>query len=230
MAEARKVFPMNAFVSYLKGVDKEGNKKAVAEMVGFMAGMEIDAELAPFAAALAKAWIYEQHPELVRMSSGELGSTAQNVSVSVLPPDVVAEISAIFAKLAETKKANEEMSAKLATVEKELAEKTAILKDVEVRCKAAEEKAKKLEASMKDEGEKVIVASEAKVTEYIGKVDELLKMIEDVKKHGVVTVAAGGAAPAGGEAAAGGTGEPVVGGEPSSDFGFGSDAFATDKW
>ena len=65
---------MNAFVSYLKGVDKEGNKKAVAEMVGYMAGMEIDAELAPFAAALAKAWIYEQHPELstVRMSSGEL--------------------------------------------------------------------------------------------------------------------------------------------------------------
>jgi hypothetical protein len=53
-------------------------------------------------------------------------------------------------------------------------------------------------------------------------------MIEDVKKHGVVTVAAGGAAPAG-EAAAG-TGEPVVGGEPSSDFGFGSDAFASDKW
>ena len=142
--------------------------------------------------------------------------------------DVVAEISAIFAKLAETKKANEEMSAKLATVEKELAEKTAILKDVEVRCKAAEDKAKKLEASMKDEGEKVIVASEAKVTEYIGKVDELLKMIEDVKKHGVVTVSGGGgggAAPA----AAGGSG-PDAGGEPSSDFGFGSDAFATDKW
>ena len=89
--------------------------------------------------------------------------------------------------------------------------------------------AKKLEASMKDEGEKVIVASEAKVTEYIGKVDELLKMIEDVKKHGVVTVAAGGAAPAG-DGAAAGSGEPAVGGEPSSDFGFGSDAFATDKW
>jgi hypothetical protein len=219
---------MNAFVSYLKGVDKEGNKKAVADMVGYMAGMEIDPELAPFAAALGKAWIYEQHPELVRMSSGELASAAQNVSVSVLPPDVVAEISAIFAKLAETKKANEEMAAKLEKVEKELAEKTAILKDTEVRCKVAEDKAGKLEASLKDEGEKVIVASEAKVTEYIGKVDELLKMIEDVKKHGVVTVAAGGAAPAGG--ATSGSGEPEVGGEPSSDFGFGSDAFATDKW
>jgi len=228
MAEARKVFPMNAFVSYLKGVDKEGNKKAVAEMVGYMAGMEIDAELAPFAAALAKAWIYEQHPELVRMSSGELSSSAQNVSVSIMPPDVVAEVNAIFAKLTETKKANEELAAKLEKVEAELAEKTAILKDVEVRCKAAEDKAGKLEASMKDEGEKVIVASEAKVTEYIGKVDELLKMIEDVKKHGVVTVSGGGAA-AGGEASSG-SGEPEVGGEPSSDFGFGSDAFATDKW
>ncbi len=227
MAEARKVFPMNSFVSYLKGIDKEGNKKAVAEMVGFMAGMEIDPELAPFAAALAKAWIYEQHPELVRMSSGELGAAAQNVSVAVLPPDVVAEVNAIFVKLADSKKTMEEQAAKLAKVEKELAEKTAILKDVEVRMKAAEDKAKRLEASSKDEGEKLIVASQTKVQEYIGKVDELLKMIEDVKKHGVVTVAAGGAAPAG---EAGGTGEPVVGGEPSSDFGFGSDAFATDKW
>jgi len=227
MAEARKVFPMNAFVSYLKGIDKEGNKKAVAEMVGFMAGMEIDAELAPFAAALAKAWIYEQHPELVRMSGSELGSTAQNVSVAILPPDVVAEVNAIFAKLTEYKKSNDELSTKLETTEKELAEKTAILKDVEVRMKAAEDKAKRLEASSKDEGEKVIVASETKVVEYIAKVDELLKMIEDVKKNGVVTVSSG-AAPAGGAAA--GTGEPVVGGEPSSDFGFGSDAFATDKW
>ena len=228
MAEARKVFPMNTFVSYLKGIDKEGNKKGVAEMVGFMSGMEIDAELAPFAAALAKAWIYEQHPELVRMSSGEMGATAQNVSVAVLPPDVVAEVSAIFAKLTDSKKTIDAQAAKLATVEKELAEKTAILKDVEVRMKAAEDKANRLEASAQGAGEKVIVASEAKVVEYIGKVDELLKLIEDVKKHGVVTVSGGGAAAAG--EAAGGSGEPDVGGTPSSDFGFGSDAFATDKW
>ena len=127
MAEARKVFPMNTFVSYLKGIDKEGNKKGVAEMVGFMSGMEIDAELAPFAAALAKAWIYEQHPELVRMSSGELGATAQNVSVAVLPPDVVAEVNAIFAKLTESKKTIDAQAAKLATVEKELAEMKELL-------------------------------------------------------------------------------------------------------
>ena len=151
MAEARKVFPMNAFVSYLKGTDKEGNKKSVAEMVGFMTGMEIDAELAPFAAALAKAWVYEQHPELVRMSSGELGATAQNVSVAVLPPDVVAEVNAIFAKLTDSKKTIDEQAAKLAKVEAELAEKTAILKDVEVRANAAEDKAKRLEESAKED-------------------------------------------------------------------------------
>lgn len=187
----------------------------------------IDAELAPFAAALAKSWIYEQHPELVRMSGGELGGSAQNVSVAVLPPDVVAEVSAIFSSLAVSKKTIAEQSAKLAKLEKELAEKTAILKDVDVRLKAAEDKAKRLEASAKDEGEKLIVASADKVQEYIGKVDELLKMIEDVKKHGVVTVAAGGAAPAG-EASA--SGAPEAGGEPAADFGFGSDIFATDKW
>jgi len=227
MAEARKVFPMNTFVSYLKGVDKEGNKKSVVELVGYMTQAEIDEELAPFAAALAKAWIYEQHPELVKMTSGDLAAQGQNVSVAILPPDVTAEVNALFAKLSADKKTICEQAAKLEKVEKELAEKTAILKDTDTRMKAAETKVKSLEASLQSQGEKLIVASEAKVTEYIGKVDELLKMIEDVKKHGVVTVSGGGG---GAAPAAGGTGTPDVGGEPSSDFGFGSDAFATDKW
>ena len=227
MAEARKVFPMNTFVSYLKGVDKEGNKKSVVELVGYMTQSEIDEELAPFAAALAKAWIYEQHPELVKMTSGDLAAQGQNVSVAILPPDVTAEVNTLFAKLAADKKTICEQAAKLEKVEKELAEKTAILKDTDTRMKAAETKVKSLEASLQSQGEKLIVASEAKVTEYIGKVDELLKMIEDVKKHGVVTVSGGGGGAA--PAAAGGAG-PDAGGEPSSDFGFGSDAFATDKW
>jgi len=202
MAEARKVFPMNTFVSYLKGVDKEGNKKGVVEMVGYMTQAEIDEELAPFAAALAKAWIYEQHPELVKMTSGDLAAQGQNVSVAILPPDVTAEVNTLFAKLAADKKTICEQAAKLEKVEKELAEKTAILKDTDTRMKAAETKVKSLEASLQSAGDKVIVASEAKVVEYIGKVDELLKMIEDVKKHGVVTVSGGGAAPAAGGGAA----------------------------
>ncbi|WP_027182980.1 hypothetical protein [Desulfovibrio inopinatus] len=223
MSEDRKVFPMNAFVSYLKGSGKGAD---VTDIVGFMTTKEIDDEFAPFAAALAKAWIYEQHPELVKMAAGELADQGQNVSLSVLPADTLDEVNAIFDKLAGYKATINDLTEKLAKAEKELAEKTAILADTDTRCKAAEAKATALEASAKDEGEKVIVASEAKVTEYIGKVDELLKMIEDVKKHGVVTVAAGGAAPAGGAAA----GAPETGGEPAADFGFGSDPFSEDDW
>ncbi len=222
MSEDRKVFPMNAFVSYLKG---SGKGAAVTDMVGFMTSKEIDEDFAPFAAALAKAWIYEQHPELVKMAAGELAEQGQNVSLSVLPAETLDEVNAIFDKLACYKASVNDLTEKLAKAEKELAEKTAILADTDTRCKAAEAKATALEASAKDAGEKVIVASEAKVTEYIGKVDELLKMIEDVKKHGVVTVASG-AAPAGGAAA----GAPETGGAPAADFGFGSDPFSEDDW
>jgi len=222
MAQERKVFPMHTFVSYLKGIDREGNKQGVADMVGFMTGHPVDAELAPFAAALAKAWIYEQHPDLARMGSSELGDSAQNVSVTVLPPDVAAEVAGIFDKLTASKKTIAEQAARLAVVEKALAEKTAILNDVEVRLKAADDKVKRLEASAKDEGEKLVIASAAKVEDYIGKVDELLKLIEDVKKHGVVTVAASGQ-----PAAASGE---TPSGEPADEFGLGGDIFASDKW
>ena len=216
MAEARKVFPMNTFMSYLKGTDKEGQKKGVTDLVGYMLQSEVDEEFAPFAGALAKAWIYEQHPEVIKMSVAELGASGNNVSVAVT----------MMARLAGYKKTITDQAAKLATVEAELAEKTAILKDAEARMKAAEAKAKTLEASMKDEGEKVIVASETKVTEYIAKVDELLKLIEDVKKHGVVTVASG----AGGAAApASGSGAPVDAG-PQPDFGFGGDPMSDSAW
>ncbi len=227
MAEARKVFPMNTFVSYIKGENKEAQKKEIVELVGYMADTEISEELAPFAAALAKAWIYEQHPELIKMSGAELGGQGQNVSVAVLPPDVVAEVKGIFDKLTESKAVIAEQADKLAKTEAELAEKTALLTDVETRMKTAEAKVASLEASMKDAGEELLVAPKAKVEEYIGKVDELLKQIEDVKKHGVVTVAAGapgegGAAPA--------AGAPEAGGEPEADFGFGSDPFSDDAW
>jgi hypothetical protein len=225
MAEA-KVFPMNTFVSFIKGVNKEAQKKEIVEVVGYMADMEINEELAPFASALAKAWIYEQHPELIKMDASALSAEGKNVSLPMLPADVIAEVKALFDNLTETKKTAAEQAVKLAKVESELKEKTAVLADVEARMKAAETKAASLEASMKDQGEKLIVASETKVTEYIGKVDELLKMIEDVKKHGVVTVSGGGA-PAGGAAPAG---APEAGGEPEADFGFGGDPFSGDSW
>jgi hypothetical protein len=226
MSDARKVFPMNTFVSYMKGVEAEGQKKGIVELVGYMTNKVIDEEFAPFAAALAKAWIYEQHPELASLSASAVASKADNVSVPVLPDTALSQVNAIFDKLAEYKTTVNAQAEKLTKVEAELAEKTAILKDVETRMKAAEAKVKMLESSAKDEGEKVMVASQAKVEEYIGKVDELLKLIEDVKKHGVVTVASGGA---GGGGAAPMADGPTDSG-PTDDFGFSSDAFNKSDW
>ena len=221
MAES-KVFPMNTFMSYLKGVDKEGQKKGVVELVSYMADTAVDEELAPFAAAIAKAWIYEQHPEVIRMSLAELGQAGKNVSVPKLPVDALAEVNALFAKLAEYKTTINAQAEELAKTKAALAEKTAILVDAEARMKAAEAKAKSYEESGKNEGEKLLVAPLGKVTEYIGKVEELLKLIEDVKKHGVVTVASGGAA-----AAAGGEAAPEA--APEASFGF-EDTFTKSDW
>jgi len=222
MAET-KVFPMNTFMSYLKGVDKEGQKKGVVELVSYMSDTVVDEELAPFAAAIAKAWIYEQHPEVIAMSAQQLSSTAKNVSVPKLPAETVSEIGSLFAKLAEYKTTMNAQAEKLAKVEAELAAKSASLTDVEAKLKAAEASVKRFEESSQKESEKLLVAPLSKVNEYIGKVDELLKMIEDVKKHGVVTVAAGGAAGAPGAPAAAAEAEPVV------DFGV-DDPFTKSDW
>ncbi|MFZ5425622.1 MAG: hypothetical protein ACOZEN_01500 [Thermodesulfobacteriota bacterium] len=218
-----KVFPMNTFMSYLKGVDKEGQKKGIVELVSYMADTVVDEELAPFAAAIAKAWIYEQHPEVIAMSAQQLSSTAKNVSVPKLPAETVAEIGALFAKLAEYKTTVNTQAEKLAKVEAELAAKSATLTDVEAKLKAAEASVKRFEESSQKESEKLLVAPLSKVNEYIGKVDELLKMIEDVKKHGVVTVAAGGVAAGGAPGAAAAEPEPVV------DFGV-EDTFTKSDW
>ena len=66
MSEARKTFPMSTFVSYIKGGE---SNNSVQELLGYMTQKDIDAEFEPFAAALAKAWIYEQHPELAKMKN-----------------------------------------------------------------------------------------------------------------------------------------------------------------
>ena len=219
MAET-KVFPMSTFMSYLKGMDKEGQKKGVVELVGYMADTVVDEELAPFAGAIAKAWIYEQHPEVIAMSAAQLEAAGKNVSVPKLPAKTMGEINALFTQLATYKTAAATQAEELLKVKAELAAKTATLIDVEAKLKAAEASVKRFEASSQQESEKLLVAPVAKVTEYIGKVEELLKLIEDVKKHGVVTVAAGGAPGAGGAAA-----EP----EPVVDFGV-EDSFTKSDW
>lgn len=223
MSEARKTFPMSTFVSYLKGGEIN---QGVKDLLAFMTQKDVNEEFEPFAAALAKAWIYEQHPELAKMKTGQVSGLGDNVSVGALPGDVMVTVESIFGKLAEYHQtitdqdaAIKELEAKCAGSEAKLAETEKAMAEYKGKCEA-------FEASATGEGDKVIVTSQAKVEEYIGKVDELLKMIEDVKKNGVVTVAAG-AAPAAGAASSDG---PVTGGEPEADFGFGSDPFGSDSW
>ncbi len=174
MAEARKVFPMQTFVSYLRG--KAGNyNQDVLELLSFVTQKQVDKELAPFASAMSKAWIYEQHPELARLGKEEVRELGENVSILSLPADVQEEVDALFDKIAEYKKTIEEQKAKLAEYE-------GIIEENKKKIAALESKVADYEAQMKDEGEKKIIASAAKVDEYIKKVDDLLAKIEEVKK------------------------------------------------
>ncbi|WP_027720405.1 hypothetical protein [Maridesulfovibrio zosterae] len=226
MSEARKTFPMSTFVSYIKGGE---SNNSVQELLGYMTQKDIDAEFEPFAAALAKAWIYEQHPELAKMKTGQVAGLGENVSVGALSGDVMVQVDAIFGKLADYRSTGAAQAAKIQELETKLAAAEGKLGETEKAMAEYKGKCEAFEASSKGEGDKVIVTSQEKVEEYIGKVDELLKMIEDVKKHGVVTVASGavaeGAAPAGDSA-----GAPATGGAPAEDFGFGSDPFSDEGW
>lgn len=207
MAEARKVFPIQTFVAYLRGKPGEYNQD-VLELLGFMTQKQVDKEVAPFASALSKAWIYEQHPDLTRLKREEVTELGENVSVLSLPADVQEEVDNIFSKLEEYNKTIQEQKDKIAQYEGQLEEN-------KKKLAALESKVQDYEAQMKDEGEKKIVASASKVDEYLQKVDDLLAKIEEVKKHGVVTVSGeGAAAPA---AAA----EKEKKKEPEPDFGFG---------
>jgi predicted RNase H-like nuclease (RuvC/YqgF family) len=213
MAEARKVFPMQTFVSYLRG--KAGNyNQEVLELLSFVTQKQVDKELAPFASAMSKAWIYEQHPELARLGKEEVRELGENVSILSLPADVQEEVNYLFDKIAEYKQTIEEQKAKIAEYE-------GILEENKKKIAALEAKVADYEAQMKEEGEKKIIASAAKVDEYIKKVDELLAKIEEVKKHGVVAVSSEGAAAAAEDSGAEATETKTS--EAKAEFGFGGD-------
>lgn len=231
MAEARKTFPMSTFAAYIKGVGKEGQKQNITELLAFMTGSDVDSEAEPFAAALAKAWIYEQHPELAKMAGGQVQALGDTVSVLELPEGVKTEVAAIFAKLGEYRKTIADQKGKIADLEKKLAETEGKLSETSKAMADFKGKYEALEASGKGAGEKVIIAAEEKVTALNAQLGDLAAEIEKAKS-GIIAILK--AAPtAGGVAAAGepaGAGAPEVGGEPSPDFGFGSDPFADSKW
>ncbi|TVM16898.1 hypothetical protein DPQ33_10850 [Oceanidesulfovibrio indonesiensis] len=216
MADARKIFSMSTFAAYIKGVNKEAQITNIKEMLEHLTGREISEDTLPFAEALGKAYVYEQHPELCKMKGKEVLNLGDNVSVTPMSAEAKAEADAVFARIEGYQKTLEEQSARIKELE---AAKT----EFETKAAALEKdlaeykgKVEAFEASAKGEGDKVIVTSQQTVEEYIGKVNELLEQIENVKKHGVVTVAAGegaAAAPAGGAEESGGV---------PDDFGFGA--------
>ncbi|WP_031481338.1 hypothetical protein [Maridesulfovibrio frigidus] len=227
MSEARKTFPMSTFVAYVKGGE---SNNSVQELLSYMTQKDIDAEFEPFAAALAKAWIYEQHPELAKMKTGQVAGLGENVSVGALPAEEMLKVDSIFTKLADSRDAITSQAATIAELEAKLAAAEGKLGVTEVAMAEYKGKCEAFEASGKGEGDAIIVTSQTKVEEYIGKVDELLALIEDVKKNGVVTVAAGAPAGAASDDGSKGAGAPETGGAPSDSFGFGSDPFGDDSW
>ena len=213
MAEARKAFSIDTFAEFLKGSPAQGYNHKVVDLLSHVTQKNVDEDFQLFAAALSKAWIYEQHPELTKLAGHELAKYGENVSMPPLPEDEMSVADAIFARLtgyrltiAEQAKTILDLEKRTAKLEKELAAASAKVAEFEKREKS---------------GEQRIVASKAKVDEYLNKLDDLLAKIEEVKKHGVVTVAGGGGAAGAAPTAESGGGD-AGSTDPQPDFGFGS--------
>ncbi|NJB68811.1 putative phage infection (PIP) family protein YhgE [Desulfobaculum xiamenense] len=218
MAESvdRKVFPMSTFAAYLTGEEYDANRSGIRELLGFMTGMSIDATSEPFAAAMAKAWIYEQNPELTGIK-GHADKFGSHVSVLPLPADTCDMLAKVVAQLQDVQAKNKEQASKISDLQKQLS-------DTQAKLKEASAKVTTYEAQL-GAGEKKLQVSEGQIDSYVGKVDSLLAKIEEVIKHGVVTTAAGAAGAAGEAAASGAADAGAVDspGEVSADFGFGTD-------
>ncbi|WP_029893569.1 hypothetical protein [Desulfohalovibrio reitneri] len=228
MAEARKTFPMSTFAAYIKGEGKEAQKQNIVELVSFMTGKDIDDEFYPFASALGKAWVYEQHPELAKMTAGQVQGLGDNVSMQELPDQEKTKADEIFSTLKEYRQRIDEQNEKIQQLESELAETKGKLGETEKAMADYKGKYEALEASGKGEGEKVFIAAEEKVTDLNNQITELAGEV-DKAKNSIIAILK--AAPTGeGGAPAAGTGAPEAGGEPEADFGFGGDPFGDSEW
>ncbi|WFS62507.1 hypothetical protein LF599_17915 [Pseudodesulfovibrio thermohalotolerans] len=215
MAEA-KVFPMNAFVSVLRG---EAADQTQLDMLAYITQAEtLDADVAPVAQALSKAWIYEQEPGLTSYAEGDISKLGSQVKIEALPEAEAVRAKAVLDILAGLKEENAALKAQVATLEaekKELADKIGPM----------EAKIKTIDAQNAAGEQKVSVASN-KLDEMTKKLNDLMAEVEKVKSQGVVVAGVAGeagAAEEGGMAAG-----PEVGGEPEADFGLGGDAFGGD--
>ncbi|MDR3640523.1 MAG: hypothetical protein P4L39_04295 [Humidesulfovibrio sp.] len=223
MAEA-KVFPMNTFVSCLKGAQAADGSQI--ELLSFLTQGEVDAEFAPIAAALSKAWIYEQEPQLAKAAAGDIAGLGEKVAIKPLPTAALAQAQAILTQMSELRAANATLSAQVEKLTKEASEKADEVKVLKAKLKPLEEQAAA--------GDVKLQVSNSKMDEHIKKLEQLMEEVAKVKAQGVVVAGVAGGAAAGDAAApaAGGdaSGAPSVGGEPEADFGLGSNPFADANW
>ncbi len=223
MAEA-KIFPMNTFVSCIKGATAAD--ASTIELLSFLTQNDVDAEFAPIAAALSKAWIYEQEPQLAKAAAGDISALGEKVAIKPLPDAALAQAQAIMTQMGELRAANAALSAQVEKLTADAAAKGDEVKALKAKLKPLEEQAA--------QGDVKLQVSNTKMDEHIKKLEQLMEEVAKVKAQGVVVAGvAGGAAagadagaPAGGDAA----GAPAVGGEPEADFGLGSNPFADANW
>ena len=218
MAEA-KVFPMNAFVSVLRG---EAADQAQLDMLAYITQAEtLDADVAPVAQALSKAWIYEQEPGLTKYAEGDIAKLGNQVKIEALPEAEATRAQAVLDILAALKAENAALKADVEKLTAEKAELAAKIGPMEAKIKTVD--------AANAAGEQQVSVATTKLNEMTSKLNELMAEVEKVKSQGVVVagVAGDGAAAAGGEAMSTG---PEVGGEPEADFGLGGDAFGGDNW
>ena len=220
MAEA-KVFPMNAFVSVLRG---EAADQTQLDMLAYITQAEtVDADVAPVAQALSKAWIYEQEPGLTKYAEGDIAKLGNQVKIEALPEGEAARAQAVLDILAQMKADNAALIEQVAKLEAEKAELAAKLDPLEAKVKTID--------AANAAGEQQVSVATTKLNEMTAKLNDLMAEVEKVKSQGVVVAGVAGAA--GAEAADGGDAPkdgPDVGGEPEADFGLGGDAFSGDTW
>ncbi len=219
MAES-KVFPMNTFVSVLRGQSADA---AQLEMLAFVLQVEsVDADAAPLAQGLVKAHIYEIEPALTKYAEGELGKLGNQVKIVPMPaPEKAQAVLESFAAMKADLAGAQAAVAKAEDANKALTKEVA---DLKAKVKTFDDASKG--------AEKAIMSSNTKIDEHIKKLNDLLAEVEKVKKEGVVVAGVAGAADGAAAPAEGGSSgdAPDTGGEPEADFGFGSNPFADSDW
>ncbi|MEF2232176.1 MAG: hypothetical protein V3571_14685 [Pseudodesulfovibrio sp.] len=216
MAEA-KVFPMNAFVSVLRG---EAADQTQLDMLAYITQAEtLDVDVAPVAQALSKAWIYEQEPGLTKYAEGDIAKLGNQVKIEALPAAEAARAKGVLDILAALKAENAALKAQVEKLTAEKAELAAKLDPLVAKVKTID--------AANAAGEQQVSVASSKLNEMTQKLTALMEEVDKVKKQGVVVAGVAGGGDAGAPAAGAADG-PAVGGEPTPDFGLGSDAFGGD--